>query len=308
MSAESKHDSYLSRRGELVGGNYVLDEVLGVGGMGIVYAARQRSLDRTVALKVPRPELAADPIVRRRFRVEALASSRITHRNSVCVFDYGEHSGVPYIVMEHVAGPRLARLLVEHGPLPIGVAVRLVRQVTSALEEAHANEIVHADVKCDNILVEIQRDGGLVPRLIDWGIARLGNRRDDNDAGIVTGTPEYLAPEVVAGARPTFAADVYAVGVMLYELIAGATPFGAYKVDVELPPALDSVVQRALAREPGSRFADATMLGNALDAIELAANEHEPITTTGASCSVFATEATTASSVAPGTRSTDRRV
>ncbi len=329
MVDESKLESYALRRGELISSNYVVGDVLGVGGMGVVYAALQRSLDRVVALKVPRPELSADPHVKRRFRVEALASSRLTHRNGVRVFDYGEHDGAPFIIMEHVAGPRLGQLLVEHGPLPVGIAVRLVRQVTSVLEEAHANEIVHADVTCNNILIETSRDGSVVPRVIDWGIARLGSQHDVSDAAFVTGTPNYLAPEVVVGERPTFAADVYAVGVMLYELIAGATPFAGQPQSCNLdgctvplatrlpalPPALDAVVLRALAREPGSRFADARMLGHALDAIALPADDRKPLTTTDASFPVFSTDATTASIVAPGANAstparveTDRRV
>src|SRR5687767_11026279 len=113
-------ESYAARRGELIASNYVLGNVLGVGGMGVVYAALQRSLDRIVAVKVPRPELSADPQVRQRMRLEALASSRVAHRNSVRVIDYGSHGGAPYLVMEHVAGPRLGQLLVDHGPLPVG--------------------------------------------------------------------------------------------------------------------------------------------------------------------------------------------
>ncbi|HEY5928207.1 MAG TPA: serine/threonine-protein kinase [Kofleriaceae bacterium] len=310
MSDVPELEIYAARRGELIGGNYVLSDVLGVGGMGVVYAAVQRSLDRVVALKVPRRELSNDPHVRRRLQVEALASSRISHRNSVHVFDYGDHAGAPYIVMEHVTGPRLGQLLAEHGPLPVSFAVRVVRQVTSVLEEAHANQIVHADIKCDNILIETRRDGSLVPRVIDWGIARFGHRHDQSDAAFVTGTPEYLAPEVVVGGRPTYAADVYAVGVMLYELIVGATPFAGqpalYKLEAgavplamrqlqsKLPHGLDAIVERALATDPASRFADATMLGRALDAITLPSDDCEPIATRGASLPVFSTEAPTA--------------
>jgi serine/threonine-protein kinase len=317
-----KHDDaelerYASRRGELIANNYVVGEVLGLGGMGVVYSAVQRSLDRVVAIKLPRQELAADPQVRRRLRTEALASSRIDHRNCVRVLDYGSHGGAPYLVMEHVAGPRLGQLLHEHGPFPIEDAIRLVRQVASALEEAHVNGIVHADVKCDNILVETLRDGTLLPRLIDWGIARFSDRVDDSDVDLVTGTPDYLAPEVITGEQPTPAADVYAVGVMLYELITGATPFAEstqvmvskLEDDVvpiaerfpacEVPDALDDVVMTALARDPASRYADAKQLGHALDSVVTAAPPAARIPVrVRRSSPVFSTEATTATMTA----------
>src|SRR5438309_1488307 len=148
----------LQRRGDVIGG-YVLGELLGVGGMGVVYAATQRSLDRIVAVKLPRPELASDPAVRQRFRAEAYTSARVNHRNIVRVVDFGDHDGVPYLVMEHVIGVGLGQLASEHGPMSIANATSLVDQILAGLEEAHGNGIVHADVKCDNILVETLRDG-----------------------------------------------------------------------------------------------------------------------------------------------------
>jgi serine/threonine-protein kinase len=199
MPSERDLQRYAARRGELVANTYLVGNVLGVGGMGVVYSAVQRNLERVVALKVARPELSSDPQVKRRLHLEALASSRITHPNNVRVFDFGDHDETPYLVMEHVAGPRLAQVLTQHGRLPISIALKLVRQVACVLEEAHAHGIVHADVKCDNIIVETKQDGSLQPRLIDWGIARLPDQLDPFDSAFVTGTPEYLAPEVVMG-------------------------------------------------------------------------------------------------------------
>src|SRR3954469_18627332 len=271
-------DAYGARCGELIAGNYRLEHVLGVGGMGVVYSACQRSLDRNVALKLPRPELASDPDVRHRLRMEAIASSRVDHRNSVRMLDYGAHAGAPYLVMELVTGPRLGQLLHEHRPLPLDIALGLVSEINAALEEAHINGVIHADVKCDNVLVETLRDGTMRPRLIDWGIARFCDGPDE-PSEIVTGTPEYLAPEVGLGERATFAADVYAIGVMLYELISGSTPFaGSPHVMVrkledavvpialrcpglQIPAALDELIQRCLARDPEDRFPDARTLG-----------------------------------------------
>jgi serine/threonine protein kinase len=275
----------LSRRGEMIAASYELGDVLGVGGMGVVYSAVQRSLDRVVAVKVPRPELADDELVRQRLRSEAFVGAALNHRNVVHVFDFGTDQGVPFVVMEYVRGPRLSQMLVELGPLPVATALWMTRQILNGLEDAHANGIVHADVKCDNVLVELRRDGGMTPRLIDFGIARFVQASDDEPSDVVTGTAEYLAPEVICGSAPTAAADVYATGVILYELVSGSTPFsGATSTEVmtrrledevvplslrcpdrEIPAAFDRVVMRALSREPRARFRDAASFGEALD-------------------------------------------
>jgi len=274
------------RRGEVIGGNYVLGDVLGAGGMGIVHEAVQCSLQRTVAVKVPRTELIHDPLVHERFRAEALAASRFSHQNIVRVLDYGEEHNVPYLVMEHVAGPRLGEVLQAHGRFTIEIAVELVAQIVNGLENAHDHGVVHADVKCDNVLVETLRNGAAYPRLIDFGIAQFeGEPPRTPGESVITGTAEYVAPEVVRGERPTCAADVYGLGVMLYELITGVTPFNGGSVasilcrkleteappmswqcpELEIPLELDRLVARALARDPGARYANAGELGAALD-------------------------------------------
>jgi eukaryotic-like serine/threonine-protein kinase len=277
----------MPRSGDVIADRYKLGDLLGIGGMGMVYAAVQRTLDRTVALKLAHPQLVSDASVREHFRIEALAGSRIDHRNVVRVLDYGNAEGTPFIVMEHVAGPRLAELLVERGPLPIPVATALVRQVLDGLAAVHAHRIVHADVKCDNILVHTHDDGTTIPRLIDFGIAHFV---DDPWLGerTVSGTPEYLAPELLRGEPPTFASDVYAAGVLLFELVTGATPFvGATNGEIltrqlagEPAPLssriashsdeLDEVVGRALALVPSDRYADAAAFGAALGGVSSA--------------------------------------
>jgi serine/threonine protein kinase len=304
------------RRGEQIGGSYVLSELLGTGGMGVVYAATQRSLARVVAVKLPRPELAGDPNMLARFRSEALAGSRVNHRNVVRVLDFGDDAGAPFLVMEYVAGPRLGQLVIDNGPMPAAMAVDIVRQIVSGLEDAHAHGIVHADVKSDNILVETLRDRTVMPRLIDFGIARFLNEPAvPIGEPVVSGTPEFLAPEVIRGGAPTFASDVYACGVILYELITGATPFATGSSieimssklegaavpmswrcpDLEIPAELDELVARSLARDPAVRFADAAALGLALDGVardraKLSAARTRRQTVP----SVFSTEATTA--------------
>lgn len=283
ISAEGNvrdEEAFCHRCGELIAGSYSLREVIGVGGMGVVYAAVQRSLDRIVALKLPRPELLDDPRVRARLRTEALVSSRIEHRNAVRVVDFGDHMNAPYLVMEHVAGPRLSRVLDEHKRLPVELALGMTRQVVSALEEAHRNGIVHADVKCDNVLVEVRRDGSMTPRLIDWGIAHFVGQHEGDYGLEVTGTPEYLAPEVLQGAPPGYASDVYAVGVMLYELLSGTTPFKLGGSPLEIPHDVDALLMQALENDPELRFHDAAALGSALDAVTSSTLEapiaHEP--------------------------------
>ncbi|HEV7558557.1 MAG TPA: serine/threonine-protein kinase [Kofleriaceae bacterium] len=280
-------DEDLRRTGEVIGDNYVLGALLGIGGMGVVYTAVQRSLDRVVAVKIARSSLASDPGVRERFHTEARAGSRIDHRNVVRVLDYADSHGVPYIVMEHVDGSRLSDLLLDHGSMSIGLATELVRQLLAGLEDAHTKRIVHADVKCDNVIVQGRDDGAPLPRLIDFGIARF---IDDDRAWVdsditVSGTPEYLAPELVRGEPPTFASDVYAVGTVLYELVCGAPPFSGGTADEIMarqlgedpvplsmrapdrgvPEALDDLVGRALAKHACDRFPDASAFGAALD-------------------------------------------
>ncbi len=315
IEASATPKASLSRRGETIASSYELGDVLGVGGMGVVYSAVQRSLDRVVALKVPRPELADDDLVRRRLRSEAFVGAALNHRNVVHVFDFGTDNGVPFVVMEYVRGPRLSQMLVELGPLPVATALWMVRQILNGLEEAHSNGIVHADVKCDNVLVELKRDGGMTPRLIDFGIARFVKEADDERSDVVSGTAEYLPPEVICGEPPTAAADVYATGVMLYELVSGMTPFsGGTSTEVmtrrlegevvplslrcpdrEIPARFDKVVMRALSRDPRARFVDAASLGEALDKVlgDLPANSptRSHVKTTPP---IFTTEATTA--------------
>jgi serine/threonine protein kinase len=286
MSAAEDIDN-LCRRGQTVASAYRVGDLLGVGGMGVVYSAIQRSLDRVVALKLPRPELVCDRAVRERLQCEAIAGARLAHRNIVRVLDYGSDRGVPFVVMEHAPGPRLAQMLAEVGPFPLATALSITRQIVSGLEQAHSVGIIHADVKSDNVLVETLRDGTIVPRLIDFGIARfIGHDVPfDQDEPMVIGTPEYLPPEVIVGAPAAFTTDVYAIGVMLYELVTGTTPFtgcdsaevmsrrlhenvipiSARCPDLEVPAEFDALVLRALARQPSDRFANAGELGHAID-------------------------------------------
>ncbi len=278
----------LARAQRLVG--RILDEkfrlraCIGIGGSGAVYKADQIALGRTVAVKILSEELTADPRLVKRFHDEALAASRLNHPNTVSVIDYGQTpDGLLYIVMEYLRGPTLTHLLSREHPIPVSRVLGIVSQVLAGIEEAHLAGVVHADLKCDNIVVDQRRTGQDQVKVVDFGIARLANAPRDGEDRNICGTPEYMAPEIISGAPPSFASDLYAVGLVMYELLAGQTPFvGGGAVDIltrqlkqepaplgltvrNLPPGLQHVVSRALAKKPADRFSDAAEMRDAID-------------------------------------------
>lgn len=282
--------SALARHGEVIGQRYTLEHVIGIGGMGVIYGAVQESLDRRVAIKVPRPELARDTAACDRLRAEAYAGSRINHRNVVRMIDYGEHAGVPYLVMDHIVGPRLSTLCRARGQLAPAEAANLVLQILAGLEATHAAGVIHADVKADNVLVATLADGTYQLHLIDFGLATIATDFHPIDHSLtnqISGTPEYLAPEIVRGERPSVASDLYAIGIIFYELVAGETPFVAetnslilsqqvgadpipmasHCCDSTIPVVYEKLVRRALAKDPGHRFDSAAAFRAALDQV-----------------------------------------
>ena len=257
----------------------MLERLLGRGGMAMVYAGRDRRLDRPVAVKVV-PVAVTEPVGRARFVREARSAAGLSHPNAVAVFDAGEADGYLYIVMELVEGRSLANVLAEAEPLEPSQATAIAASVLAALGQAHAAGIVHRDVKPSNIMVSY--DGTV--KLLDFGIAR---RLDDlvgdvTVAGEVVGTPKYLAPEQIEGRPTTPATDVYAVGVVLFEMLAGVAPFNgdspvatalahttAPVPDVrslrpDVPDWLAVAIGRAMAKDPADRFADAAAMQAAL--------------------------------------------
>lgn len=270
--------------GRILDDKFRLRGCIGIGGSGAVYKADQIALGRTVAVKILSEELTADPRLVKRFHDEALAASRLNHPNTVSVIDCGQTpDGLLYIVMEYLRGPTLTNLLSREHPLPVPRVLGIVIQVLAGIEEAHLAGVVHADLKCDNIVVEQRRTGQDQVKVVDFGIARLVNAPRDGEDRNICGTPEYMAPEIIAGAPPSFASDLYAVGIVLYELLAGQTPFvGGSAVDIltrhlkqEPPPltqrgrerlgGVQALVNRALAKKPGDRFADAAEMRDALE-------------------------------------------
>ena len=211
-------------------------EEIGRGGMGTVWRARHRGLDRIVAVKYLSEALAGRPGMAERFVREARVMARLQHPRIVAVYDVGEDEGLPYLVMECVPGRSLATLL----PLSPERAVDVAIGVCEALEAAHAHGVVHRDIKPENILVD---DAGDV-KVADFGIARVLGEAGLTRTGGLVGTPAYMSPEALTGAPPDVRMDVYAVGAMLYQCVTGVIPAGAF---APLAPALDRVVRRAMA-------------------------------------------------------------
>jgi serine/threonine-protein kinase len=272
--------------GDVIDRKYVLRERIGEGGMGTVFVADQPALARSVAIKILHPRHAADRDLALRFRDEAVAASRVRHPGVVAVFDASHlDDGTPYIVMEYVAGRPLGDIIATER-IAVPRALALVDRILDVLAATHGDGVVHADVKSDNFLVG-ERDGEEHVTLIDFGLARVADLASARDTPLISGTPEYMAPEVIRGERPEIASDLYGAGVILYELLVGKTPFAGgtpseimarHLDDIAIPPslrrpdrdiprALDAVVERALAKRPGDRFGDAAAFARALHAI-----------------------------------------
>ena len=272
--------------GRVLGDKFRLTACIGIGGTGAVYKADQIALGRTVAVKILNEDLASDTRLVKRFRDEATAASRLNHPNTVSIIDYGQSpDGLLYLAMEYLRGPTLTQLIAREHPLPVGRVLDIVVQILAGIEEAHLAGVVHADLKSDNIIVDQRRAGADVVKLVDFGIARLvgPNVREGDDRNIC-GTPEYMAPEVISGAPPGYAADLYAAGIILYELLTCHTPFfGGTTIEIlskqlrteadppskkrpEIPinAELDALMKRALAKHPGDRFSSAVDMRHAV--------------------------------------------
>jgi eukaryotic-like serine/threonine-protein kinase len=239
----------------LADGRYVLGGQLGAGGMGIVRRARDRHLDRDVAVKLLADNLAADPEARERFLRESRAAARIGHPNVVAVHDVGEDLGRPYFVMELIEGPSLAEVLRERGPLDAQQVARIAEDALAGLAKAHASGLVHRDVKPGNLL--LGPDG--VVKVTDLGVVGADDETGLTRTGFVVGTRSYLAPELRTGAPATPRSDLFALGATLVELLTGRTPPAGSvpEVPAGAPAGLYRLLPRLLAVEADNRPPDA---------------------------------------------------
>jgi serine/threonine-protein kinase len=280
--------------GVVLDGRYRVIEPIGHGAMGIVYRGERVKLGRAVAIKVLHDELPHELAGRKRFELEARAMAQLEHPHCVAVLDVGLHEGRPYVVMDFASGTDLRKLLGDTGRLEPERAVGLVRQVLSGLAHAHELGIVHRDIKPANLMVGHKTGIGDQLKILDFGLARsLDPDAKKMTGGIVLGTPSYMAPEQIRGAVIDARTDLYAVGVLLFELLTGRKPFESAADDpvevvgkhLHTPPprlvdivpevkwgALEEVVARALAKTPEARYPNAAELSGALEAA-IARNE-----------------------------------
>ncbi|HZU12234.1 MAG TPA: protein kinase [Chloroflexota bacterium] len=275
---------------ETIGGRYQILDRIGVGGVAVVYVARDLMLGRLVAIKMLTPAAAADPAFATRFRREAKAIASLNHPNIVTVYDWGTANGTDYMVMERLPGGNLAELLTEKSQLPEVEALRIARDIALGLARAHGEGIVHRDIKPHNVLLDAAGN----PKLADFGIAHAPGLTHLTQTNAVVGTASYISPEQAQGQEAGERSDLYSLGIVLYEMLTGRPPFqGESLVDVavkhvheapipprqrrpELSPETDAAVLTAIAKDPADRFQSAAEMAAALGTAEAAA-ERRPL-------------------------------
>jgi serine/threonine-protein kinase len=282
------------RVGTLLAGRYVLEDVIGEGGMATVYRARHKLVDRPCAVKILAPQVAADPVVRERFRREAKSAQKLSHPNIIEIFDQGEADAqTAYMVMEYLRGQSLADPIAK-GALSIPRALWLMIQIARGIARAHDLDVIHRDLKPENIFLVAREDGGEQVKLLDFGIARSRSDSRLTGAGELFGTPQYLAPERISSGEAGPSIDLYALGVIFFEMLTGRLPFDApdiptylvrhlkepapspRKFNPTIPPDLDALVLRLLAKDPKLRPVDAHRVILDLSAVARAAGAAIP--------------------------------
>ena len=265
--------------GTIIGERFEVLQLLGEGGMGAVYKAHDRELERDVALKLIRPELARNPEILQRFKHELILARQVTHRNVIRIFDLGQAEGYKYITMEYLDGRDLRSVLREKGKLPPEEAAKIILQICRALEAAHAEGVIHRDLKPQNIML----DANGRAYVMDFGIARSAYLPGMTQTGALVGTPEYMSPEQAKGEKLDERSDLFSLGAILYELLNGVSPYHSdtplatlwrriqekakplTEIDPTIPKPLSDIVAKALEIEPQDRFTNAAEFAQALE-------------------------------------------
>ncbi len=268
--------------GSLLGNRYQIIQILGEGGMGAVYKARDSELDRIIALKVIRPELASNPEILQRFKQELILARQVTDRNVIRIFDLGEANGIKFITMEYVEGESLYHILRRQGKVPVNEAVEIMKQTLSGLQAAHREGVIHRDLKPGNIMRDAQ--GRIV--VMDFGLARSLEGDGMTRTGTMMGTMEYMSPEQAQAKDLDPRSDIYTVGLICYELLTGQMPFHADSVvasllkrmqeraappsdwDASIPQPVSELVSRCLERDPADRWQSAQEILDRIDEIQ----------------------------------------
>ena len=277
--------------GETLGNRYVIEKKVGVGGMAIVYQAKDTLLNRDVAVKVLKNEYIEDDDFVKKFAMEAQSAASLTHQNIVSVFDVGSSvirdRRYNYIVMEYVDGPTLKDIINEKGPLPTDLVIHYGIQIAQAIECAHRNKIIHRDIKPHNILIDSNNN----VKVTDFGIARISTSSTITYTSTVLGTVHYISPEQAKGKFIDEKSDIYSLGIVLYEIATGKVPFDAensvgialkhiqnplvppQELNESIPDSLNAIICKALEKNPSDRFQSATELRTALENFE---SYHDP--------------------------------
>ncbi|HLQ40813.1 MAG TPA: Stk1 family PASTA domain-containing Ser/Thr kinase [Tetragenococcus sp.] len=265
--------------GKKLSGRYLIKGNIGMGGMANVFLADDLILDREVAVKVLRYDFQNDQSAIRRFQREALAATELVHPNIVSVYDVGEDNGMQYLVMEYVKGMDLKRYIQTHYPMDYSEVINIMQQILSAVSLAHDHQIIHRDLKPQNILI----DENGVTKITDFGIAIALSETSITQTNSMLGSVHYLSPEQARGSMATKQSDIYAIGIILYEMLAGSVPFDGesavtialkhfqddipslHVLDEGIPQALENVVLKATAKEPADRYKSAEEMSKDLD-------------------------------------------
>jgi len=278
--------------GRVVNDRYRIVEVLGQGGMGRVYKALQSPLDRMVALKILAAGPDRDPNFYKRFFLEASVTAKLTHPNTITLYDYGRtEDGIFFIAMEYLDGRTLSQAMQQEGPLSQERAIHVAQQICRSLREAHALGIIHRDLKPANVMLLRQYDDHDFVKLLDFGLVKFFHAEnpdcDITNAGTFMGSPHYIAPEQARNQGPDQRCDIYSLGVLLYQMLTGKVPFTApnpvdiilkhlhetpvpprqVRPDLPIDPRMESIVLRCLAKERAGRFQSMDELLGALKAL-----------------------------------------